>query len=191
MFKALFFSMLMILSSQFLFSQSFFGAKIAGGIANVTDGTQSIGPKFGLQLGGVITHNFNSWFALQGEALYSLKGAEGTAEGITFAYNFNYLEIPILAKFKVGTFGANFSRVNLNAGLYNAFKLSGEVKVAGETFDASGLESHDLGLVIGTDAFISRNLNLDIRYNLGITNLAATGTLKNIGLLLGITYYFE
>lgn len=186
----------------FVFGISFFnvasartnyGGKIAAAVTNVTSESQdeSIGPILGFQVGGIITESVNSWFQLQVEALYSAKGAE-TEDG-DFTLRLNYLEIPILAKFKLASIGdVGDRRVNFNVGLYNAFNLSNSVTLLGQKFDTDEIASHDIGLISGFDLMLTNKLGLDFRYSFGLSKLTKTGDkMTNIGMLLALSYYFN
>ncbi|MBM2814920.1 MAG: hypothetical protein HW421_1682 [Ignavibacteria bacterium] len=166
------------------------GIKLSGGITNVTDEKESIGPKFGFQIGGLGIYNINPDWGIQFEGLYSSKGAE-SSDDPPVKFNFTYLEIPVLIKFKVSEVGEHKGRLNLIGGFYYGAKLSGEVEIQNIKLDADGLESSDFGLIFGIDAFLSRRLSIDGRFSYGLSNLTKSGTSNNLGILAGIAYYFN
>jgi hypothetical protein len=170
-------------------SQTSYGLRIAIGSTNVTTDKDDIGSKFGTQFGFTINENFNSWFSLQSEVLYSTKGSI-SSDNPPVEYNFVYIDFPVLAKFKVSNLFNNSSLINLNFGLYYSTKLTGELKQGNDVYDANGLNSYDLGLIFGTEFLILRKMSLDFRYNLGIVDITSI-TNKNKSYMIGLSYFFN
>ena len=137
----------------------------------------------GLQLGLVAEIPFSDKFAVQPELLYLQKGSaaefEFLGDKITTTTKFNYLEIPILAKFAL-TDGP--AQVFLNAGPSIGFGLNGTLTTeAGGAeeesdldFDEEGIVRMDLGLALGAGVQFNTGpgkLFVDVRYLMGLTSL--------------------
>jgi hypothetical protein len=134
----------------------------------------------GLIIGGFASIRVNDYFFLQPEIYYSQKGTkfEELILGVKYRdeLKLDYVEIPVLAKFRLITKGNVFP--SLFAGPYAAFKLSAkeEQEIAGvkETDDAEGVKSSDFGLVFGGSIDIKVGkmaLILDVRYDLGLAKI--------------------
>ncbi|MEI7527261.1 MAG: porin family protein, partial [Mariniphaga sp.] len=155
-----------------------YGFKAAAGIVNISDGTNSIGPKLGISLGGIAKVKIAPIFTLQCEALLAFKGAS-SADTPPVKFNLTYLDIPILAKL---TFGDNAIFV----GPYLGLKLGATVEQGGASATASGVSSTDFGVVFGFERFFTRNIAIDFRVNWGLSKIASDGSdIKNIGMMFG------
>lgn len=113
-------------------------------------------------------------FALQPELLYSTKGSENEFDGVidqTVKFNLNYLELPVLAVFKLG------NAAELHAGAYGSYLLranvsySGDLGDGGEDLDRDNFKSFDYGLVGGLGLNFG-DLQVGARYNYGLVELA-------------------
>lgn len=153
--------------------------------------------KMGLVGGGFITFNLSPAFAIQAEALYSMKGAKGEVPGdFKISATISYLEIPILVKIMIPTQGS--LKPSLFVGPALALKMSAKYKYEEEGYSESGdieeAKSSDLGLVFGAGLDIGRNIRTDIRYTLGFTKIAesegVTYDVKNGAFSLMIGYCF-
>lgn len=153
---------------------------------------------------------FSPSFALQPELSYLGKGgvlnATNSSAGIPVSLEstqtFNYLDLPILAKY-----GFNFSGLQLDllAGPRFGYMLGGKTKTTGSILGISNTEEKTLTaddlketnrFETGVDFGVALqypvgdfNLVFDARYMLGFTNIvkdAANGTFKNRGVALSI-----
>jgi len=136
-------------------------------------------------------------FAIQPEVLYSPKGAKLTDEEVTASINLKYIEIPILLMARIATNG------NLRPLFYVApvvsFESSCKLAASGEGVtidvdcDAAGdatdgdfelkTKSTDFGMAFGVGLEVNLNalvLQLDGRYNLGLSNLNDTSGEEDI-----------
>lgn len=113
-------------------------------------------------------------FALQPELLYTTKGSETTFDGIidqTIDFNLNYLELPILAVFKLG------EAAEIHLGGYASYLLnanidySGDIANGDEELDRDNFKSFDYGLVGGFALNFSA-LQIGVRYNYGLAKIA-------------------
>lgn len=112
--------------------------------------------------------------ALQLELLYSTKGSKAEYDGLidgNVKYNLNYLDLPVLAVFKLG------EQVELHAGGYVGYLLNANISWDGdlgsgiEEVDKDNLKSFDYGLVGGI-GFNFGAVQVGARYNYGLAKLA-------------------
>jgi hypothetical protein len=129
-------------------------------------------------------------FAIQPEINYSTKGT-----GITYAYadannvmfdhdqkfNLSYLDIPILAVFKLG------ETAEIHAGPYWAYLLRAEIKNNDgnpnnefDTIDRKNFDNWDYGLVGGIGFNLGKSAQLGARYNYGLNKIAQTAAAKSV-----------
>lgn len=141
----------------------------------------SWGSATGFTVGAFYTANINENLAFQPEIYYSKKG--GQLEGSVLSVlgeksiAIHYLEVPLLFKLKFPTQASISPSVFI--GPYGAVKLSdkGQIKVLGVKLEEEliGIKDTDFGFVFGGgfDFKVSNaKLILDIRYDLGLTNIA-------------------
>lgn len=113
-------------------------------------------------------------FAIQPELLFSTKGAKADYKGIidqTVKYNINYLDLPILAVFKLG------ESAEIHVGPYLSYLLnanisySGDVTSGSDDIDRDNLKSFDYGLVGGFGLNFGA-VQVGARYNYGLAKIA-------------------
>jgi hypothetical protein len=184
------------LSNAMLFAQKLtIMPKIGASISNVSISDELLGDddkpkvKIGITSGVGLEIQVNKWFAVQPELLFSQKGfrTEFSEDGFESKSKntLNYLELPILAKFKFDIFYANI-------GPYVAYGLGGnyssEASFQGDTMEESGKikfgempdnyngdnvyvdNAFDFGMLAGAGVKLGPVV-LDLRYGLGFTNL--------------------
>jgi hypothetical protein len=132
---------------------------------------------------GIFTQLFSTEaFAIQPELNYSTKGT-----GVTYAwanssgvmvdhdqkFNLSYLDIPVLAVFKLGR------AAEIHAGPYWSYLLSAEIKnnkgIANNEFttiDRDNFDNWDYGLVGGIGFNMGKAAQLGVRYNYGLNKIA-------------------
>ncbi len=137
-------------------------------------------------------------FAIQPEILYSTKGAKAEYDITVFEgeseLNLNYLDIPVLAVFKIGDV------FEIHAGPYVGFLLNSKFSTEGdlgddvEELDKDHFSETDFGLSAGA-AFGTETLKAGLRYNYGLTEIADSdiastfiGDAKNSALQLYISF---
>jgi len=115
---------------------------------------------------------------LQVELLYSTKGSTtnySTLFGLIeqeVDFNLNYLELPVLASFRIG------SIVDLQVGAYAAYLLGAKAKSSGdlgsgsEELDRDNFTSLDYGIAGGVGFNLGPNAQLGVRYLHGLNNIA-------------------
>lgn len=155
----------------------------------------------GLHLGALVNIGITDDFSVQPELTFIQKGNKfdfdlGTLGGgvVETKTTYNYLEIPILAKYGFG--GEKIGGFIL-AGPSIAFGLSGSSSTDGDSIDLDweedGVTRSDFGIQFGAGINFSQ-LFVDVRYGLGLTDLNDTDddtfSVKNNGLNIGIGYLF-
>ncbi len=134
--------------------------------------------KWGLCAGAFIQFNISKVLVIQPEFLYTMKGTrmeeEVLGETLKVAFNFSYLEVPVLIKLMIPTPGG--VKPSLFVGPAIAFKLSAKSKMeyAGQTDEediSDEMENTEFGLIIGGGLDFGK-LTFDVRYNLGLTSLS-------------------
>jgi hypothetical protein len=165
-------------------AQSFGRAGIKGGlnasnlyIDNVDDQNTRFGFNVGLY-GQVLSSDL---FALQLELLYSTKGSKAQYGGFVnqeIKYNLNYLDLPVLAVFKVGKI------IEIHAGGYASYLLNAEVAYSGfvntvDKINRDNLKSFDYGLSGGLGVNFG-SVQVGARYNYGLVEIADSNSAKSI-----------
>ncbi|AQX05818.1 hypothetical protein ATB99_14760 [Elizabethkingia meningoseptica] len=118
-------------------------------------------------------------FSIQPEVNFISKGTKVKSNGITETYNFNYIEIPVLAKY-------SFGPLYVNAGPSIGF-------LTGKSDKVSKTHSVDFGIQMGAGLAIPAGpgkLIIDGRYNLGLNNISNEKGLsvKNRGVAITLGY---
>ena len=117
-------------------------------------------------------------FALQPELLFSTKGSKAVYDGIvdqTVKYNLNYLDLPVLAVFKLG------ESAEIHVGPYASYLLNANISYSGDIangddgIDKDHLKSYDYGLVGGFGLNFGQ-LQVGARYNYGLVKIADSNT---------------
>lgn len=156
------------------FLNSKFGIKVGLNLSNLyVKDVSSENSKIGFQVGLLAKTPIATYFSIQTELLYSLKGAQ-LEYNLPFlkekaSFNLNYIELPILAVFNIGK---NF---NLHVGPYVSYLAGVNVKNKTENgnFDfnkeinKNNFKSFDYGLAGGVGLDVD-NFAFGIRYNYGL-----------------------
>jgi hypothetical protein len=121
-------------------------------------------------------------FALQPELLFSTKGSSAQYGGSInqkVTYNLNYLDLPVLAVFKLGKV------VELHLGGYASYLLNANVSYKGDfangvdPIDKDNLKSFDYGLSGGMGVNFS-GLQVGARYNYGFVEIADSNNARSL-----------
>lgn len=121
-------------------------------------------------------------FAIQPELLFSTKGSQADYGGIinsTVRYNLNYLDLPILAVFKLGP------SAEIHAGGYASYLLSANIDYSGnfgsgtERIDRDQLKTFDYGFSAGFGLNFG-NVQIGARYNYGLVKIADSNNARNL-----------
>jgi Outer membrane protein beta-barrel domain len=168
-----------------------FGVKAGANFATLT-GTGSNGAttKVDFHGGGFAQIPLVNSFFLKPELVYSRQGAKATSDGVVYNINQNYLNIPVLAKYQ------HSSGLHGETGPQLGFLLAANVSSGGSSQDVkSSYKSTDFSWAFGVGYKIPLiNAGIDARYNLGLSNIAATQvsgySVKNSVFQLGVFYVF-
>lgn len=198
-----------------VYGQNAIGGKIGYNIATFRGDTEEFEDKgfvFGLQFGGVFEYGINDQFSIQPELLYIKKGVSNEflgfdGDGQTDLI-FNYIELPILVKYKYG------ATENLNlyftggptVGFLESGRSETDLFVGGDRIeenvdlefgDDDSFRRFEIGISIGIGAYIPLgvgNLFGEARFATGITDLndndLSDASTSNIGLGLSIGYLY-
>lgn len=113
-------------------------------------------------------------FAIQPELLYTTKGSESEWNGLidqTVKFNLNYLELPVLAVFKLG------ESAEIHIGPYFSYLLGANIDTEGdlggtnEELDRDNFKSFDFGLSGGFGLNFGA-VQIGARYNYGLSEIA-------------------
>lgn len=166
-----------LVTGQQASAQSRVGVKGGLNVSNLfVDDVDDENARIGLHI-GLFGQIFSSeTFAIQPELLYSAKGSKvdyGSGSfNQTVQYNLNYLDLPVLAVFKLG------KQVELHAGAYASYLLSvnasyeGDLANGTDEIDKDNLKSYDLGLCAGLGFNFGTNFQVGTRYNYGMVKIA-------------------
>jgi opacity protein-like surface antigen len=107
-------------------------------------------------------------FAIQPELLYSTQGASYKDVGEEFKNELGYITIPVLAKIYLG------ESLSLDLGPQASFLLSEKDK-----FNATDSNTFDFGVAAGLGYKITKNIFVQGRYVLGLSEVSTTAETKN------------
>jgi len=156
----------------------YYGLRLGLAVANVSsDDPQLNGSsaQAGLNVGAVIGFQLADDFPvfLESGLYYTQKGGKGNDTGKKFTYDLNYLEVPILVKYKY-SFDDDLSIQPFGGG-YLALGVSGKVKNYDErsafsSFSEDFFKRFDGGLRIGC-GLEYQMLYVDVAYEFGLANI--------------------
>lgn len=120
-------------------------------------------------------------FAIQPELLFSTKGTQADYDGLidqTVRFNMNYIDLPVLAVFKLGP------SAEIHAGGYASYMLSANITTDGDLgsdydeLDRDHFKSYDYGLTGGLGLNFGA-VQIGARYNYGLVQIAKSNTARN------------
>ncbi|TPG37822.1 porin family protein [Flavobacterium pectinovorum] len=160
-----------------------FGVKGGGNVSNFSGDVEGFNSRVGFNVGAFAEIKLSDKFALQPEVLYSQQGAKIKVAGSiydgfnyqhyrgTLKYNLGYINMPIMFKYYAIE---NFAlQVGPQIGFLTFAK--GRAKHEGVTSEISikdFYETIDFGLNFGASYDFTKNIFVETRYNLGISNIA-------------------
>jgi len=172
-----------LLLSQHGTAQSIGSAGIKGGLSvstlypeNANNQSSRLGFNAGLY-GQILS---SEAFAVQLELLYSTKGSTAQSVGAIdqqVTYHLNYLDLPVLAVFKL----ADFAEIQL--GGYASYLLNANISYKGDFATGSSpinkdnLKSFDYGIAGGIGAHFGK-VKVGARYNFGVVKIANSNTAR-------------
>jgi len=159
-----------------LFAQARAGIKGGLNVSNLyIDDIDDENARYGFNVGFFGQVLSSETFAIQPELLYSTKGSKAFYDaGIinqTVKYNLNYLDLPVLAVFKLG------KSAEIHVGPYASYLLGANISYEGDIsngddeIDKDNLKSFDYGLVGGFGLNFGA-VQVGARYNYGLAKIA-------------------
>jgi len=150
---------------------------------------EDLNSKFGLHIGGLVNFSVSEKFKVQPEIVFSIQGSKQTDGTDELNWNFNYLNIPIMAQFYVS------NGFFLETGPQIGFNLKAEIKdeESGTTFDLDDeIKSTDISWGLGAGYKTASGFGFGARYNLGLSSIAEETDvdIKNRGFQVGVFYLF-
>jgi hypothetical protein len=159
------------------------GIKLGVNFANLSGGPHELSSRTGIFAGISMEINIESWpVSIEPGVFYSQKGAEGqyketiikgAYEGNAGTFKLDYIEVPILAKYRFATESA--LKPYIMGGPYIEFNLNSEVKASKNVAyleDISAeIKSTGFGLLagVGSDFHINgRKFNIQARYGVSL-----------------------
>ena len=162
-----------------------FGAKAGLNFSSLAN-AEGAKTQVGFHLGGYATISVSDKFAVQPELLYSAQGAKFEGGSL----NLSYINIPVMAKFNVA------DKFNLEVGPQIGLLMSATAKSSAGSLDVKeGYKTMDFGLNFGAGYDVAENINVGLRYCLGLSQLEkelASGetATKNTNIQLSLGYRF-
>ncbi len=164
-----------------------FGLKVGANGANIMSNQGDFDPMLGINAGGLAHLHLAKHFAIQPEVVYSGQGGLYNTLGKDYKINLQYLNVPILFQIMFG------SGLRIEAGPQLGFML--KAKVAQSSDDAltvdDSFKSTDVGIAFGLSKLFETGFGLDVRYNMGITDISnSSADMKNGVVQAGIFFLF-
>lgn len=143
-----------------------------------------------VNLGAFLRFGLAPGFGVQPELVYSAQGANYRVNGVYDNFHSNYLNLPIMLKW------SDRSGLFFETGPQIGFLLSAHEHVQGNSYDIKDqFNSADFGWGFGAGFRIPQSpVGVDLRYNLGITNVENNdvtlnhGNIRNSVFQLDLTY---
>ena len=163
-------------------------------------------PRKGINTGLILSVPINKHWSLQPELVFSEQGATGKPQSqylisATQKYQYNWLNLPILLKYTWQT--GFFAETGPQAGLLLNAEIAQTVVGAINTswYNVNNqYKKIDIGWALGVGYISPINLGFDLRYTLGLTNIAnisagemapvQNGNIKNSVVSFGVFYLF-
>lgn len=144
-----------------------FGLKGGFNIANLAGEDFDADARFGFTAGAMVDISLPAVpFGIESGVHYTQKGAEASEDGFSSNVDLDYIEVPVLAKFRLGPPGP--ITPHLVVGPYVGFNINAEAEVSG----AGGSISGDISDEINSTE-IGGAIGVGIDFNLGVTKLNA------------------
>ncbi len=157
------------------------GVKVGVNMANMSgDDTDFPGMDkksiIGFAFGGFCEYSFNESFAVQPEVLYTMKGAKWEDTDATFTATYNYVQIPILAKYIIVVNGAVSPYILVGPAIGINVTAESESDFAGVTeTETDDDATMTFGLVVGAGGSMEMGngaLLFELRYDMGLNNVS-------------------
>lgn len=134
------------------------------------DDTDNLDGKVGVDVGGVAELGVTDKFAVQPEVHYSQRGTKySDSDGFDGKFNFTYINVPVMAKFKVSD--AFSIEAGPQVGLLLSAKDKYDSPISGEDDIKEFISNTDFGGNIGVGYELESGLNFNARFNYGFSNI--------------------
>lgn len=160
--------------------------KVGINIANLTDLDDS-DPRVGFVGGVEGEYQATDIFSVSAGVLYSMQGAKSKVSGVTETMKLDYINVPILANVYV------VKGLAVKLGIQPGFKVNSEYKLdaGGKTASTDvDAKSFDFSIPVGISYEFS-NIQLDARYNWGLTKTFDNTDCKNSVFQITLGYKFD
>ena len=150
------------------------GLKAGGIVATEWGDIENTEAKIGFTGGPYINFNLSDAIDFQTELRYSMEGTKFELGGVNYSMLLNYIEIPLLLKFKF--LQEKDSRPSFYFGPKMSILVSAETQ-NGTTVDIKdNVSNFDAGVVLGIDLINDRKLLSDFRIAIGLLNIVDDDT---------------
>ena len=189
--KKVFFIIAMVYSSMLLKAQTHveLGLKAGLNVATLsTSDNSNIDPRISAYFGGLAHIHISKEFAIQPEVLFSGQGAKSTVGNVVNKANLNYIQVPVLLQYMVGT------GFRLETGPQVGFLVSAKEKAGDVTVDVkNSYKKTDFAWVFGAGYLTSSGVGFDARYNLGLSKINDDNhpKISNRVFSVGVFYQFK
>ncbi len=190
--KKVFFIAVMVLGSLMIKAQTHVELGLKGGLNVATLSTaasnNNIDPRISANLGGLAHIHITKEFAVQPEFLFSGQGAKQTISNVEYKTNLNYIQIPVLLQYLIGT------GFRLETGPQLGFLVSAKNKAGDVMVDIKNrYKKTDVAWVFGAGYLTSSGFGIDARYNLGLAKINDNNEAKvaNRVFAIGVFYQFK
>ena len=181
----------LMLSSVSTFAQHAVGSfnlqpKVGVSIANLTD-IKGTDPRVGLVAGVEGEYQASDIFSVSAGVLYSMQGAKGNIFNVINGTNrLDYINVPIMANVYV------VKGLAVKLGVQPGFNVSNKLKVNNlDAFDnLAKAQSVDVSIPVGL-SYEYNNLQLDARYNWGVSKAFNLSDAKNSVFQITLGYKFD
>ena len=141
----------------------------------------------GFHLGGLVHIHLTRHLAIQPELVFSSQGSKQTFSNIIYTTRLNYINIPVLFQYMLGT-GFRFQ-----TGPQLGVLLSAKDKHGSITDNIiSNCKRYDFAWVLGMSYIMKSGLGFDTRYNVGLTSIYTSAYPKHFNRVFqfGVLYQF-
>lgn len=142
-----------------------FGAKAGLNIADFGGDAETSGSRTGLHIGGVAEIKLTETFSVQPELVYSMQGAKEEFAGVEADLKFDYLNIPIMAKYYL------MEGLSIEAGPQVGFLMSAKAE---DEDIKDGYKSIDFALNGGVAYDLPMGVFFQARYSAGLSDINDT-----------------
>lgn len=175
-------------SAQSIISERGFNWGVKGGLnATSLSNDFNLNTKASFYAGAYAKLFITENWAIQSEIVYSRQGAQDEVNELKILQRINYINIPILAKYYI------VKKLSVEVGPQLGIKLDSESKFDDYKLkNSEAFTSVDLSLAIGASYYIMNNISVNVRCNIGLTNILTNKSYSSTNNVfqLGLSYAF-